>query len=123
MSYHDREANKFYFRNKYGSVTLVRVSDVLPVSNIRWYDVPSECHVSYNDVTKIILITENKHIQPGFEVPLKNDGLWYFMVHVSCSEVVLAKPIDLVYCGPEDSYKEIVRTNQLQDAFERGFFC
>ncbi|PHR92005.1 MAG: hypothetical protein COA69_09575 [Robiginitomaculum sp.] len=114
MTYHDRDETEFHFSNRYGSVTLKAVSEVISIKEIGWASTPEECYIADEDAPKIILITENSYSSLGFETPLKNGDRWYSYVYVSSNEVIRTRVVDLDYCGPEDAMNRINTLNSYQ---------
>jgi hypothetical protein len=116
MAYHDRDAKRFTFTNKYGTATLVAAGGVRPVRGLLWSHVPDHCKIADRDAYRLVLITENLHLQLMFEVPMRSGGDWAYLIHVSASEVILAKVESIQYVGPEKAYSEIEGLNRRQDA-------
>lgn len=88
------------FTNRYGTLVIDPISEYHPVKGIRSDIVPVDGRFHGIDTAeKIALITENRHIQIGFQMPLTRNSFGYILHHDSPSTCAICRIVSLDYVG------------------------
>jgi hypothetical protein len=95
------------FRNRYGTLVVEPVTQVLSVQDIHGSDIPDEHKFDGPTAEQIALLTENDHTQIAFQT-WTADARGYLIVHTSCAEAFVVRIETLDYVGP-DAREEIQR--------------
>ena len=106
MAYHKCET--LTFKNKYGTLVIEPVGEVVYVRDIHGKDTPKELWFDMDTAEKIALITENWHVQLCIH-SLKEV---YLIAHTACEKAFRVKIVTLEYIGPANPMAEIERCNR-----------
>jgi hypothetical protein len=109
---------KLNYQNKYGSLTLAPVTDVMHVNEIRGVNIDSQYKFDIKAAEQIALITDNRGVQLA---PIKEPEGWrvYVVVHETPETAAVAKIVELVYIG-KDSAKQEIRNAQRPAIYTGG---
>ncbi|HAY3553782.1 hypothetical protein [Elizabethkingia meningoseptica] len=100
----------FKYKNKYGSLKLIPVSDLMKVSNIKGVDIDKKYKFDINTAEKVALITENYDTQISFGFPITNHA--YIIKHESSSTGYICELSELNFKEEINATKEISQSNK-----------
>ncbi|HFI4796489.1 TPA: hypothetical protein ACGQK4_002208 [Elizabethkingia anophelis] len=100
----------FEYKNKYGSLKLIPVSDLMKVSNIKGIDIDKKYKFDINTAEKVALITENYDTQMSFGFPITNQA--YIIKHESSSTGYICELSDLNFNEEVNATNEISQRNK-----------
>jgi len=88
--------DQFTFENRHGSVTLEVVSDLMKVGSLRFADCPKDCHVTFDQMEEIALITDQVRLQSVSNWRSVN-GPCAWILHATTGEAAWVKLVKLDY--------------------------
>lgn len=88
--------DQFRFVNRHGDVTLEAVTDAQPIREIRLADAPKICLISWGDLEKIALITDQVRLQPVCGPSLKGRNS-AFIRHATTDTAGWVRVVKLTY--------------------------
>ena len=98
--------DRFSFKNKHGSVTLEALNAPRPVREIYLRDLPNEHRITWDDIEKIALITDQVRIQliPGRDLKSASCGV---IRHDTTHSAAFCRVVELSYTTATPAREQI----------------
>lgn len=104
---------EIHYTSKYGHLTLLPISEFIPISTIYGENAPEDCFIALEQAEQVALITENDHIQCAFY--RKDKQFKPYVVYCDTSHTgAICKVIDLEFYCNKTAEEEIQRLHDMQ---------
>lgn len=103
------------FSNKYGSLTIESVSDIISINGLKGANLSNDIKFSIEDSEKITLIMDASNCNKIQLAPNGKDlNLWWMFYHTDSSHGYICKVTELNFNELVNARKQIEKDNKLQ---------